>query len=358
MRVWVTRWTWVKTAVTGGLLLLTAAALLCFPEASATGMRRGISLCADRLIPSLFPFLVLGGVVARTGLCERLGAHLHGLTQRLFGLPGVCAAGLLIGLVGGYPAGASVAAALVRDGRLTRDEGRRMLCCCVNAGPAFLIGTVGAGMLGSPESGLLLLIAHWLAALTIGLTGRGADRSLNSNSSSTRLPPATPLSAALTESVNDAARTLIGMSGWVALASSLLSVLDALGTPAAVTAAVSGITEVTGGCLAALRGGSLTPFWLGLVLGWGGLAVHGQIAVLAAPEGLLTCDFVIARVWHGLLGGALSWGLFHLFPCSAAVAVSAPQVRPFAGSSVTGGVALLGLCAVWLLTVRRSGERA
>lgn len=355
MRIWTVRWTRLKTAVTLAGLCAAAAGLLCLPEASATGMRRGLSLCAERLVPSLFPFLVLSGVIARTGLCERLGAHLHGLTRRLFGLPDVCAAGILLGLIGGYPAGASVAAALVRGGRLSREEGRRMLRFCVGAGPAFLIGTVGAGLLGRPESGVVLMIAQWGAALCIGLIGRRFSVSPPPAAPPTA-PVRRPLLAALVGSVNESAAALIGMSGFVALSASLLSVLDAIGTPAAVTAVTAGAVEVSLGSLAVLHTGPLMPFWLGLVLGWGGLSVHGQIAVIAAPEGLMSRDFVAARLWHGLLAGGFSWLLFRLFPWSAAVAVFAPAVRPFAGSSATGGVALLGLCAVWLLTVRR-GQR-
>ena len=350
MRAWVLRWTWVKTAATALGLCAVAAALLSFPEASATGMRRGLSLCADRLIPSLFPFLVLSGTLARTGLCERLGAHRHGLTRRLFGLPGTCAAGILIGLIGGYPAGAAVTAALTRDGRITRDEGRHMLRFCVNAGPAFLIGTVGAGMLGSPESGLLLLAAQWAASLCVGLMGR---RPSHLSPPTTPRTTARPLSAAVVESVNESAAALMGMSGFVALFASLLSVLDAMGASAAVTAVAAGVSEVSLGSLSVRHAGPLMPFWLGLILGWGGLSVHGQIAVLAAPAGLLSRDFVIARVQHALLAGVFSWGLFRLCPVPVAQAVSASLVQPFAGSSVTGGLALLGLCAVWLLTIRR-----
>ena len=353
MRVWTVRWTRVKTAVTAAGLLAVGAGLLCLPEAAATGMRRGLSLCAERLVPTLFPFLVLSGTVARTGLCDRLGTRLGGLTRRLFGLPGVCAAGMLLGFVGGYPAGASVAANLTRDGRISREEGRRMLRCCVNAGPAFLIGTVGAGMLGSAESGALLLAAQWAASLCIGRFGRRI-----AGSPPSALPAAScPLAVALTKSVNEAAAAMLGMSGFAALASALLSVLDALGVPAALTAVAAGVSEVSLGSLAVIRAGTMTPFWLGLIIGWGGLSVHGQIAMLAAPEGLLTRDFVRARLEQGLLAGLFSWVLFRLFPGTAAVLASAPLIQPFAGSSFTGSAALLGLVAVWLLTVRR-GERA
>ena len=353
MRVWTVRWTHGKTAVTLLMLAAAAAALLCLPEASATEMRRGLSICAERLVPTLFPFLAVSGTVARSGLCERIGAHLHGLTRRLFGLPDICAAGFLIGFVGGYPAGASVAAALVRGGQITREEGRHMLRFCVNAGPAFLIGTVGAGMLGSPAAGALLLAAHISASLCLGLLSRRPPHPKTPPAPPLRPGAAKPLTAAFIEAVNESAAAMLGMSGFVALAAALLSVLDALGIPAAVTAAVSGLTEVSLGGLAVLRGGILTPFWLGLIAGWGGLSVHGQIAVIAAPAGLVSRDFVVARAEHALLAGAFSWLLFRAISPSVAVAVSAPAVQPFAGASATGGIALLGLVAVWLLTVRR-----
>ena len=47
-----------------------------------------------------------------------------------------------------------------------------MLRFCVNAGPAFIISAVGAGMMGSVRMGAVLFAAHILASLLLGIGGR------------------------------------------------------------------------------------------------------------------------------------------------------------------------------------------
>ena len=47
-----------------------------------------------------------------------------------------------------------------------------MLRFCVNAGPAFIISAVGAGMLGSVRMGVVLFAAHILASVLVGIGGR------------------------------------------------------------------------------------------------------------------------------------------------------------------------------------------
>ena len=93
---------------TGGQLAAlagAAAALLIWPQAVAGGVSRGLSICGTVIIPSLFPFLVLAGFLVRSGVSAALGRRLERPTRFWFGLPGCCAAGILVAFVGGYPAG-------------------------------------------------------------------------------------------------------------------------------------------------------------------------------------------------------------------------------------------------------------
>lgn len=70
--------------------------------------------------------------------------------------------------VGGYPVGAKTIASLVREKKLSQETAARMLCFSVNAGPSFLIGTVGVALLGSPRLGWILLFAQIASAFLIG----------------------------------------------------------------------------------------------------------------------------------------------------------------------------------------------
>ncbi len=353
MFVWAVRRSAVRNLFLCLLLALGAAALLWWPQAAANGVRRGLSICASVIIPSIFPFLVLAGFLVSSGLSASIGRHLGGLTRVLFGLPGCCAAGILVGFVGGYPAGAAAVGELVRGGYITRQQGKRMLRFCVGGGPAFVLSAVGAGMLGSVTYGLLLLAAQWAAMLLIGVVSRFFERDTAEEAAPTpgKAPPA---STALVQSVSGACQSLLVMCGFVLAGATVLSLWDAAGLPKQITLAISCLMEVSCGCLEASAAGSLTPLLLGLTMGWGGLSVHGQIAANLRGLELMDSSFFIARVAHGLVAGLISTMLFRAVPVT--VSAFAPNagvsVEPFATSSAVGGTALLFLCALHLLTLK------
>ena len=134
-------------------VLCCFSALLLLPEVSAQAARDAMLLCAQTLIPSLFPFFVLSSLLIACGASELLSALLSPLMRPLFGLSGTGAAALALGLCGGYPVGARTAAELVENGVLSRDEGERLLAFCNNAGPGFLLGVCGAGLFSSSRAG-------------------------------------------------------------------------------------------------------------------------------------------------------------------------------------------------------------
>ena len=94
-------------------VLCCFSALLLLPEVSAQAAQDAMLLCAQTLIPSLFPFFVLSSLLIACGASELLSALLSLLMRPLFGLSGAGAAALALGLCGGYPVGARTAAELV-----------------------------------------------------------------------------------------------------------------------------------------------------------------------------------------------------------------------------------------------------
>ena len=82
-------------------VLCCFSALLLLPEVSAQAARDAMLLCAQTLIPSLFPFFVLSSLLIACGASELLSALLSPLMRPLFGLSGAGAAALALGLCGG-----------------------------------------------------------------------------------------------------------------------------------------------------------------------------------------------------------------------------------------------------------------
>ena len=320
-------------------LLLTAAAALCLwrPQALATGVNRGLSVCSGVIIPTLYPFMILAGFLTETPLCRRPGRLCAALTRRLFGLPGCCGPAILISLVGGYPAGALAIGQLWRQGQIDRQQAQRMTRFCVNAGPGFIISTVGSGLLGSTRAGLLLFAAHITVSVGYGIgLGRGQRRT------ETGTPAALPPPRPVAQIVADACRSLLTMCGFVVLAAALLSLLEAAalplrlqqltGLPAArFSTAAAGLLEVSCGCIALAGCGDAAPFWLCLCMGWGGLSVQGQLSAALGDGRLLDGSFYLYRVLHGVASGLLALLLFRLIPAGLPTAVG----------TLGGGVAAL-----------------
>lgn len=286
---------WKSTAaMLAGIALL--AALLVNAGAAGDACRQALEMCARLLIPSLFPFFVLAGFLNRVGLSGLLGRLLAPLAARLFGVSGAGASAFVMGLLGGYPAGAAYIADMERSGSITVREAERLLAFCNNSGPAFIVGAVGLGVFGSVRYGLILYGVHVFAAFAAGLFFRGKQPCREFQD--VRLDTTDP-SLALTASVRQAVTSILSVCGFAVCFSVLLRVLDAggglsllCGAAAArfsfevrfVRAMLTGLLELGSGA-AAMQGLRPCPESFALaafLLGWGGLSVQFQtLAVLA-----------------------------------------------------------------------------
>ncbi|MBQ3258956.1 MAG: hypothetical protein IJA68_00370 [Clostridia bacterium] len=325
-------------------------ALLAWPRAAALGISRGLSVCGGVLIPSLFPFLVLGSFAVHSGVAAAIGRKVSPVTRLLFGVSGTAAPVILLSFVGGYPTGANAVAALYKNGSVTKTEAQHLLRFCVCGGPAFVVGAVGTGLVGNTAFGWTLFAAHVAAAVFIGILAAPSRRAAATVSVSA--PPPLPPSAALTKAVTGACETSLSVCGFVLLFSALLSLCDACGLAAFLGRAavwLPCVLEVSNGCTAAAHH-IAAPLLLGFTLGFGGLSVHCQAAAALHGTDLLSPHFFTARLAHGLLGALFTWGLCILLPVSLPTFGSnvTPAVQPLF-SSVPLSAALFVLCALWML---------
>ncbi len=328
----VTDWSYVAALTALCLLLLS------YPNAMATGISRGLSICSTVIIPTLYPFMLLAGLLANSPLCRRPGRVMDVITRRLFGLPGCCGPAVLLSLVGGYPAGAIAIAGLRQREQITEEETRRMTAFCVNGGPGFIVSTVGAGLLGSVRAGVLLYVAQVAVSVGIGiLLGRGHRRTRTV--AHTPLPPRKPIA----QVVSDTCAALLTMCGFVVLAAAGLALAEGCGLSRGlaslfganvshVSSVFAAITEVSCGCVALASHGALTPLWLSLTISWGGLSVQGQLAAVLPQERLIGWRFWRWRILHGLLSGGLAMALFALFPIHRSTLNSDAAVIPYSVS--------------------------
>ena len=348
----------------GYVTALTAICLLLlhYPNAMATGISRGLSVCSTVIIPTLYPFMLLAGLLANAPICRCPGRLVSAVTRRLFGLPGCCGPAILLSLVGGYPAGAIAIAQLRQRGQITEEETRRMTVFCVNGGPGFIVSTVGAGLLGSVRAGVLLFVAQATVSVTFGiLLGRG-----HRHAPDTALPPLPPRKP-MAQIVSDTCASLLTMCGFVVLAAMGLALAEGCGLTqglaavcrvnvGTISAILAAVTEVSCGCMALAGSGTLTPLWLSLTLSWGGLSVQGQLAAVLPQERIVGWHFWRWRWLHGLLSGGMAMILFALFPIHRSTLQSNAAVIPYS-VSVAATLMLLLLSFLAMLCFSNFSEK-
>ena len=349
------------------LSLLLAVLLLGRSAAVGEGVRRGLVLCANVVIPSLFPFMVLAGFLALSPACRLLALPLRPLSARLLKLPEEMGAVVLMSFIGGYPVGARLVSDMLRQGRIDRSTAQRMLCFCVNPGPSFLISGVGVALYGSAKVGLLLLAAQVVSSLLVGMflslktpvpkTGPAADYP--------------PLSAALVQAVTGAAAGMLNICAFVVVFSAVGGLLESTGSMAFISRALSdalpfvrlderfytalftGLLEVTGGTVAAAKLPLAVAFPLtAFLISFGGLSILCQAAAFFPKREVSLMPMVLARVAGGALTLLLALPLYRAFAAELPVyGVLYPPVTVADPRSAVLAVALIGMCSILLLTL-------
>lgn len=305
-----------RALIDGSLLLLLTVCgvgLLLWSEEVSAVMTQTVGLCIRILLPSLFPFFVLSSLLISSGIVQRMAPRLEILTLPLFGLPGSCAAAVLLGAVGGYPVGAKTVSALYRQGACRKEDALQALRFCNNGGPAFLIGAVGAGLLGDKQLGILLYGLHLISALLIGMIFHDNHNAVKSFDLTEKKAVKTPLTAGFLQAVTGSFSSFLNVCSFVLLFAVVLCLLGQLPLLSWLDplshGLLCGALELTSGT-AALASSDLSKRILlpslSFLCGWGGLSVQLQTVSFLQEAGLPCRDYLRFKLLHGGLAALLT----------------------------------------------------
>ncbi len=383
---------WLRDLLIAVVLIFAFIGLLVNPKETSSAAQQGISLCLDVIIPSLFPFFVLSSLIIELGFAAYIGRAFEGIMRPAFNVSGACSTALVLGFLGGYPVGAKTAVALYEKKMCTKVETERLLAFCNNSGPAFILGAVGAGILGSSSAGWLLYLTHTAASLTVGLLFRFYKRGSSPSESGVRQPySVTRLSTAFTSSVGNSFQSVFGICAFVIFFTVIIRLLYITGVlpgAAEVLAGIlsplqvsqqsvlnllTGLIEITSG-LFSLQG-STSQLLAGkmamaaFMLGWAGLSVHCQVLSFIGKSGLSSRTYVLGKLLHGVISAAYILVIYRVMDFKRPLSVYlAEQVEVIARLNFwdTLGITIKVVCAVgmgyilaaMIMAARRHWRRA
>jgi sporulation integral membrane protein YlbJ len=352
------RFSAVSLALGAAWILLSDAETIC------SGIQSGMSLCVEVVIPSLFPFMVFTTFLTLSGLADIISRTVSPVTRYLFRLPRQAGAAVLMSFIGGFPVGGRMTAKLIQNKSVSPEDGQRMLCFCINAGPSFILTAVGVQMFGNQFIGIMMLCAHILASCTVGLLS-SFGKPVPPKKPNSRVSVKIPFIQALIQAVIDSANGMMILCSFIILFSGVTAWLEPIVMRFGENARLSlGILEVTKGCLqsSAFPGlvGELTVVFL---LSFSGLSVIAQVLAGFTAEGLSIqpVKVILWRIVNGIcaVGWYFAirafWGKFFLKAEPVFLRIS--QQRPSLASrpmTLPLTFCLIAVCAITILTAENS----
>lgn len=276
--------------------------ILSFPADCLSFSLNGLNLWFERMIPTLFPFMVLSGIIIRMNLTGSFVKILNPILGKLFRLSPSCIYGIIIGFLCGFPMGAHVTAQLYEKKQISKAEASLLLAFCNNIGPvyflSFVLPTLSLGKVLPFLFGMYglpflygLFLRYILYADQISLN---SCRTYNRDSS-------IPLMQALDESIFSSLYSIAKLGGYMIffnllfILPSLLSKYLYLGKELShlLTGSVGCLLEITGGIGLI---GNRAPLFVLCVLPFGGLSCIAQTYSMIKDTDLSITEYVMHKM--------------------------------------------------------------
>ncbi|MCL2254709.1 MAG: hypothetical protein FWC09_09720 [Lachnospiraceae bacterium] len=294
----------MKKIIYSALFLLLSALLLIHPKESLDFALNGLNLWFQKMVPTLFPFMILSGMMVRMNLTDKLVLIVKPLLKPLFQLRGTAIYTIAVGFLCGFPMGARVTADLYERRQLSKEEAAYLLAFTNNIGPIYFISfalpIIGVnasaplffGMYGIPLIyGFILRYTFYCEKITAENYSYDLERE-----------PA-GLAKALDDSITVGIEGITKLGGYMIIFN-LLNIIPYLFITADLSAGIlSGMLEITGG-LTALKTSS--PIISLVLITFGGLSCFAQTFSCISKTDLSIRNYII----HKLILTAITVGYY------------------------------------------------
>ncbi len=348
------------------LFAVSCYILLSYSSITQQGIKDGIYNCVNILVPSLFPFMVLSSFAVNSNIFKKAGKITSFITRKLFYLPEYTAPIIILSLIGGYPVGAKGVKTLYDNKQINSEQLNRMMCFCVNSGPAFIISVVGSILLKNLFTGTIIFFIQILLSLFIGIF-LGIKSKINHQPlfiNEKESPSNSDLAENLVKSISSAAKSLLEICALVVIFSVLINVLQNLSNfklfsyyffnkkeCSIITDAIIYLLEITSGCIHAVNCKAPHAL-LAFIIGHGGICAHLQIISILKNSNFKYSKFCFWRFINAILSYVLFYALYNILEIKIpAISITTPQFTLISNScTAPGSVALILLCIYFIFS--------
>lgn len=324
-----------KSALFSAIQLLflsfLALSILRAPARACALAALALQLWFDKMIPSLFPFMILSGLIVRLDLGRYLSVPVYPLLGNLFQINKRMCTTLLTGFLFGFPLGAKTVAEQYSLGQLSKPQAQYLLSFSNNIGPVYLL-SFALPLLGLSGDGSNPSLKAAVTALFFGiplLYGLALRHTVyHSMALSAENPPASARAGfspsflpALDASITSACAAITRLGGYMIFfmvcnllteqAAALAGNSAAKPFAAKLACIAAPILEITSGL--SLSKGVLPPALLMTLITFGGLSCFAQTYTCIRDTDLSFGNYCLHKLLQSIIAFSLYTLLFSAF---------------------------------------------
>lgn len=294
--------------------------LLCFPDNTIHYAYQGLTQWATRMVPTLFPFMMISSMMIHTGVDIYVTKCLKPFLKPLFKCTSNSFYAIIMGFLCGFPMGAKATCDLHRNKKISKSEAEYLLAFCNNIGPTYFLGIIFPMLehIGYHNKFLLLFGVYGIPLLYgifFGRIKRNNDLSPqqpseNNNKNSMPIPVSTALRLACVNSI----QSILLLGGYVTFVNAFRAIPEILQLSDTTKSILGLLLEIINGVPELFYTESLSPKWMAFLIMTGisfnGICCLLQTSSITLEEGFSMKKYIFHKIMITGISGIYYFILF------------------------------------------------
>ncbi len=302
--------------------LLFCVFCFCFPDIVGKSISRALTICAQRLVPSLFPTLVITSFLSTGSMITKPVKLLSYPLEKLFGIPKYLSGIAFLGLLAGYPTSALALSKMYENKLCSKFSAEYTVAICSNPSFAFIISGVAFSVLKRKQLGIILIVAMLFSVFLTSLIMRkfyyrNFPKFLDFNLQCKEI---IPVISRITSAIAESGFLLIKICSFVIFFSGVsefvVSVISRLiEVNSYIKSLIYGFFEISGGVFSVDTAYPHRALIIICILcGWSGVSVLFQIKEILSKSNLSIMPYIVAKTINCIIFPLIMLLIILLFP--------------------------------------------
>lgn len=279
--------------------------LLCFPESTIGYAYQGLTQWATRMVPTLFPFMMISSMMIHTGVDTYLTKLLKPFLKPWFACSSNGLYAIFMGFLCGFPMGAKATCDLLKNQKISKSEAEYLLAFCNNIGPTYFLGIVFPLLTqcGYHNKTLWLFGLYGIPLLYgsfLGKIAKPSNTEISTMSDITEKTVHVPITTALRLACLNSVQSILLLGGYVTFVNAFRVIPDILSLSSYTSSIVGGFLEIVYGLPGIYHNiqipVSWKAFWIMVSLSFSGICCMLQTSSITIEEDLSMKKYIFHKM--------------------------------------------------------------